>query len=111
MVLEASDRGLIQFEQGLQNTAVKDLSRPGKSVAGLAEDYVQVPCVYVLCVCLMCVPYVYALCVCLMCMPYMYVLCVCLMCMPYMCAVHAYTPTCPYTLPNMPIYLHVLTQG
>eukprot|EP00802_Teleaulax_amphioxeia_P003559 Tamp_03562.p1 GENE.Tamp_03562~~Tamp_03562.p1 ORF type:complete len:671 (-),score=112.12 Tamp_03562:1610-3622(-) len=41
-VLEASDRVLMQFEQGLQNTAVKDLSRPGKSVAGLAEDYVQV---------------------------------------------------------------------
>ena len=41
-VLEASDRVLMQFEQGLQTKAVKDLQRPGRSVSALAPDYVQV---------------------------------------------------------------------
>ena len=41
-VLEASDRVLMQFEQGLQTKAVLDLQRPGRSVSALAPDYVQV---------------------------------------------------------------------
>jgi NADH:ubiquinone reductase (non-electrogenic) len=44
-VLEASDRVLMQFEQGLQAEAVKDLEMPGSEAAvglGLHQDYVKV---------------------------------------------------------------------
>jgi len=41
-VLEASDRVLMQFEQGLQGKAVQDLEKSSSKVEGLPSDYVKV---------------------------------------------------------------------
>jgi hypothetical protein len=54
--------------------------------------YGDVLCVYVLCVCAVCMCCVYVLCVCAVCMCCVYVLCVCAVCcvIDVICAVGSY---------------------